>query len=454
MEFSAGVFEVLASEDHEAQQALSKAAAVATKRVTEQFGQFLAASTSLEQYLHRYDFVFDDLKNTVTATAEEYGANPEHVLAGVEARFKRQPEPVDKTASTHESRRPKLCPYHSEVTDISLAQGEPRAGFDAMAQHAWGPQHCQGGEYEGGRCNFKREMTTQAFWDAKAEQAEQRRQEREQLRQEQEDATELPEFGPDNDTPADFEENTEEPFEAGDPTDLDATVIDAPTEEPQAEVPMAMAASSDLDAPLARSADLVKEAPGGQHSEAWGESGSKRNRQYEHIKEQCLADGGSEEHCKEMAARTVNKTRSEHGETKSHTVEAEALETVKVDKDSEGPVPKMDKGKWTPETGNEIDTEGEGSPHPTRRKDVTEVIEETNASDRFEETDAVLEKQDVEKSEGPQKGKGGTFPKGNGADPVTSAVDPSTNPLREILLEQDDGFPEETQILSAIRQAR
>lgn len=56
-----------------------------------------------------------------------------------------------------------------------------------------------------------------------------------------------------------------------------------------------------------------KEAPGKEHMKGVSD---KRNRQYEHIKEQCLADGGSEEHCKEMAARTVNKQRSEHGETK------------------------------------------------------------------------------------------------------------------------------------------
>lgn len=48
--------------------------------------------------------------------------------------------------------------------------------------------------------------------------------------------------------------------------------------------------------------------------------GAKNNRMYEHIKEQCLADGGSEDHCKEMAARTVNKYRSEHGETKDSKI--------------------------------------------------------------------------------------------------------------------------------------
>jgi hypothetical protein len=45
--------------------------------------------------------------------------------------------------------------------------------------------------------------------------------------------------------------------------------------------------------------------------------GSKRDRQYEHIKESYQERGVSTEEAKERAARTVNKTRTEHGETKS-----------------------------------------------------------------------------------------------------------------------------------------
>jgi len=63
-----------------------------------------------------------------------------------------------------------------------------------------------------------------------------------------------------------------------------------------------------------KKSELEKLAPGKEHMKGVS---PKRNRMYEDIKEQCLADGGSEEHCKEMAARTVNKYRSEHGETKS-----------------------------------------------------------------------------------------------------------------------------------------
>jgi plasmid stabilization system protein ParE len=43
----------------------------------------------------------------------------------------------------------------------------------------------------------------------------------------------------------------------------------------------------------------------------------KRERQYEHIKEGYEERGVSEDEAEERAARTVNKQRSEHGETKA-----------------------------------------------------------------------------------------------------------------------------------------
>jgi plasmid stabilization system protein ParE len=42
---------------------------------------------------------------------------------------------------------------------------------------------------------------------------------------------------------------------------------------------------------------------------------AKRERQYEHIKDSYEDRGVSEDEAKERAARTVNKQRSEHGET-------------------------------------------------------------------------------------------------------------------------------------------
>jgi hypothetical protein len=45
--------------------------------------------------------------------------------------------------------------------------------------------------------------------------------------------------------------------------------------------------------------------------------GSKRDRQYEHIKDSYEERGVSKDEAEERAARTVNKTRREHGETRA-----------------------------------------------------------------------------------------------------------------------------------------
>ena len=44
--------------------------------------------------------------------------------------------------------------------------------------------------------------------------------------------------------------------------------------------------------------------------------GTKRARQYEHIKDSLLDRGESEDEAEEIAARTVNKERARHGEAK------------------------------------------------------------------------------------------------------------------------------------------
>ncbi|MFH9347727.1 plasmid stabilization protein [Kitasatospora sp. NPDC017646] len=46
-------------------------------------------------------------------------------------------------------------------------------------------------------------------------------------------------------------------------------------------------------------------------------SSPKRERQYEHIKDSALDRGESEKRAEEIAARTVNKERARHGESKT-----------------------------------------------------------------------------------------------------------------------------------------
>lgn len=371
-------FESLAAEQHEERTAKRRAVIVAKARVDERMGSFLRAASNMDEFRARLDLVMEDVEGIVATAGEEYGITEGGpILDSVVASF--YPEEVtQRIASTqHEARKPKMCPYHSEVTQISLAQGEPQAGFNAMAQHAWGQKHCQG-EWEG-KCNFKPEMTTQKYWDDKAEAAEQRKREREEQRaQEAELQAEAPVVEEVNEEESAVGVGIDEVSE--DTGDVDVG-FDATTTEPVEEVPMAMAAS--------------------------------------------------------------------------HVGDKVATEATGLGE----PSPKMDKRLWTPQNVRKIeDVDDSNGSHPTKTVDPTEPIEATNDGDLSEIGEQVTEHQglpssenagfDAKKLDGEQ---GGTFPKGNQADPVTSkAQDITKNPIREILDNEFEGFVPRSDIDAAL----
>ncbi len=62
----------------------------------------------------------------------------------------------------------------------------------------------------------------------------------------------------------------------------------------------------------------TRQAEGGRGMPPRGvKKGSKRDRQYEHIKEGLRARGESSDTAEEIAARTVNKERARHGESRT-----------------------------------------------------------------------------------------------------------------------------------------
>lgn len=245
------LFSVIAHEDNNDQGKLRQAMALASERVDDRFGIFVRKG-SVDDQAARYSLVEEDVKAVVAAACQQVGyADADGIYNVIAKNFVTgDATPQLRTASVrHEARKPKMCPYHSEVTDISLAAGEPQAGFNAMAQHAWTGQHCQGADYKGDRCKFKPAMTTQAYWDERAEKAEQRRQERaeqealqaEQVQQEQ-PVVEL--------QTVDFEdEATQEDFVDGlaESDSLDSpepSAIGEGVAETEGQIPMSMAAKT------------------------------------------------------------------------------------------------------------------------------------------------------------------------------------------------------------------
>lgn len=526
------LFESMMANDESQRVASRKALALAKRRSDLQFGRFLSVSRNSAEVEARLSLIEDDLQKTVLGACEECDfPNVERVLDSVRSSLQAYagicPDcdgegcaHCTKESTVRESRRPKMCPYHREVTDISLASGDSTAGFNAMSGSAFGDQSCRGGY--GGNCNWKPEMVTQSYWDDRAKQLEERRQDRhqQQLQQQPQTEFEAPELVADD-------LNWDLPEEGG----IDDQLAEAPSAVGQPE--MAMAASSRtaalVEQPLIHGGSLMplgmiaQKKPGltldGQPYESWsqtippGPPGSHPpvevnhpNPKWAQIAADILAQGhdgplkaalqaareqreqapvpgqmpvgppqpgpamashqagGHASDCECGFCKNKGKLPGQSDEEDSEDddiekdsswqiVISEALETVDVTKGGETGSPKMDKRDWTPENVRFLDDlDSKDGPHPTIEQDIQESPEYKGSpfkdDGRFEQTDAVTEKQKVD-MDIPTKTKANptkTFPKGDQANPVTRTK-ASSNPLRELLHAE---FPSEVEVSRAI----
>jgi hypothetical protein len=233
--------EVLAHEDNNDALKVRQASVTAKIRSDAQFRAWIEGASSPNDQLERLAFVQDEITGIAHVAADEFGVDGGAIARSVVNSYR---PTVSNTheASIHEARLPRMCPYHKDVVNISLAQGDPKAGFEAMSQHWGGPRHCEGDGYKGESCKFKPQMTTQSFWDERKDELEQKRQqraEREQAEAEQQAVEEQVEEAPVE------EPEAREPVEET-PESEGAEVIPFPTQgEPvaQEERAMPMAAS-------------------------------------------------------------------------------------------------------------------------------------------------------------------------------------------------------------------
>lgn len=367
--------EVIAHEDDGSALNVRKATVTAKTRIDQRFGSFLHAASSSEDYRARVHHIGEDVRGILSATLEEFGvpsSQQSNIGQAILAGYIKPPQP--KEASVHESRKPKMCPFHKDVVDISLNAGDPSAGFNSMAQHWGGPRHCEGDGYEGDNCNFKPQMTTQSYWDEKAEKAEQRKKDRaEQAELEAQQSEEI-------DTSGEQEESVEDHAPDSEPVDA----LEHTNETPEAD------GAEVIPFPQQDAAEPVAEAP------------------------------------MSMAA----STKTADG----------------------GPVPKMDKRKWTPQTVKEIDVDDADGPNPTKRKDIVEVVRADNSGDLEEIGEHRTERQDVTEKGGPTKGDGTqTWTDGpNTAVSATIPHDVDKNPIKALMAGEYDGFLPQNTVQQAI----
>jgi hypothetical protein len=489
-----GLFEHLAADDSDLRLAHRKATAVANKRVQDRFGAFLAAANTPEELSARLSVVRSDIQSVVESACSELGGDPQVIGTSILANLAYGEKDADvsavRTASNGEtqrsvvSRRTKMCPYHREVTDISLAAGDPSAGFNAMAQHAWGAQHCQG-EFDGS-CNFKPAMTTQKYWDDRAQKAQEKR---EQLQQQQTDLIEEPQV-PDSPEGIDDTPPAEEPTfsleDGGDIFSPEETAVGATEAERGSLEPMAAKVASPQDPGI-----LEPYPPGSDSQGQWPDDTladaalrNDDNRQTVDITPDIQGilrwadtveqtDPGLAARIREalehQEVQGVNDQRPllDELDDPSHprgpsgtpgytgpvaSKQAEALETVDIEKDTH---PDFDRTKWRPNAlypnGNlpPVDTEMSGSPHPTEKVDVLEPVVTERSDDFLEGTRSVTESQDVDQDSNfdAAKADSGSWSGNNGANPVSSSL--QTNPIRDLM---EQGFVPENQIEAAIKE--
>src|SRR5438270_9095076 len=101
--------------------------ALSVQRVSDRFGSFVRQG-SVDDQAARWSLVEDDVRAVVHAAVEQVDPTLATVVAddiykAIANNFVTgDATPQLRTASVrHEARKPKMCPYHSEVTDISLA---------------------------------------------------------------------------------------------------------------------------------------------------------------------------------------------------------------------------------------------------------------------------------------------------------------------------------------------
>jgi hypothetical protein len=419
------LFDVIDFGERNDRTASRRALALAHKKVGERFDTFLNQRVASADYTARMELIKDDFRDTIREACESIGYTDVDGIVHTLWNERLVHATSSRTASAEgdgfdkEARRPKLCPYHSEVVDASLAAGDPQAGYHAYAQHAWTGKHCKGDEYDGGRCSFKPEMTTATYWDEKKEQAEQRRQEREERAQEAQDY-EKPTVTEDEVEPQSVEDETPVAEDA-DFEVVDVEPAGGEATEPQAglaqEELMAVAASAGRFRPLAAGpldprdpASLGQQtapqaAPQGVPPQQAPQAPSVPPQQIpgqpaaqpvplppQQVPGQGQFPGG------QLPGHPLTQDPTQlQQQPLASTKQAEAVERQKVTDVPESLPAGSEKHRWRTNL-KPVDSEGEGSPHPTRRKDPAPSVDQEKPSNKQEVTEIgeqVTEHQDV-----------------------------------------------------------
>lgn len=128
MDDFAGIFEVLASDQHDARLASRKALVLSRDRIDARLGKFLAASKSAEEFDARYALVVDDFEGIVRVAANEVGhENPNALIETLHSHYREAGKPPwlkdddsDDDGDTEEKSKSKKDEDSDDEDDDSL----------------------------------------------------------------------------------------------------------------------------------------------------------------------------------------------------------------------------------------------------------------------------------------------------------------------------------------------
>ncbi len=394
----AGIFEVLASDQHDARLASRKALVLSRDRIDARLGKFLAASSNPVDFAARYELVADDFAGIVRVACDEVGhEDPAAVTATLWAHYHRSTLEEAKDDEREELLRKKeKSEDDDDSKESSRKSGKPpwlEDDDDDSDKKSDGDSDDDSDKSDG---------------DDKSDKDD-----------DDKDDHKAPPFGKkdsatdeDDDSDDKDKESKEEKEKRIEQDEIEAENVGGQWES--------------------KTADAVPLVPRTSAYQCECEHCGNRWKSHEQNPETCPQ-------CGEMGEHETDEPEDTHDELGKQKGNKNGLFSSVHTADEgntglAGPSPKIDKKRWTPKSVKPIDVPSER--HPTVQKDITEVMPKDNLTGPAHDMDEINAQTTTETLPTATDYDGGgfatggeesgpntkTFPKGDQASPVTKQI--------------------------------
>jgi hypothetical protein len=364
----AGLFEVLASDQHDARLASRKALVLSRDRIDIRLGKFLAASQSLPEFDARYDLVADDFAGIIRVAANEVGhGDPDSLIVTLHDHYRAAGKPPwlkdDDDDSDDKSKK-----------DDDDSDDDKKAPPFGKKDSATDEDEDDEGTLEEDQAHRENDDPSQAERNDRDNQRDRERDKESKTA----DAVPLvqaaliePASGSGEDNLTAHEHQLIQEGKAKIGSDGILKLINPDMHTPPSKQASVVEAEARIIEALTRKdynllAGAIKSAPIDNHEEVAGH----------------FADHLADANERFDRERFVKASTPESTTTESSVHTADEGNTG-----LSGPSPKMDKKRWTPKSVKPIDVPSER--HPTIQKDVTEVMPKDNLTEPAHDMDEI-----------------------------------------------------------------